>query len=616
VKWSFASKTSGARGKGRSASPLAAPKSFRMRSAFVVGAMTLASAGLVWRAIELQLIDQDFLQSQGNQRFTRVNAVAAHRGTITDRFGEPLAVSTPVDSIWANPSQLKAALEQVPALAKALKRDKNELLRRITSNLDREFLYLARHLQPADAARIRALGVPGVYTVREYRRYYPAGEVAGHIVGFTDIDDAGQEGLELGYDHWLAGEDGAKRVIQDNLGRIVQDIESIRPARPGRDLVLSIDLRIQYLAYRELKAAIRTHRARTGSVVVLDVQTGEVLAMVNQPAYNPNDRSQLKPAGFRNRAATDILEPGSAVKPFIVAAGLATGKYNAASIIDTSPGFYKVGVKIIEDKHNLGPIDIATVLAKSSNVGMTRIALSLEPERIHDVLTRLGFGQVTTSGFPGESAGVLSHYSHWRPIGIATLAYGYGWSVTPLQLAHAYATLGAGGISRPVSFRRVDAPVVGERVLDATQAQQLIQMLEAVVQRTGTGVRASIPGYRVAGKTGTAWKANAGGYSTDRYMAVFGGVAPATHPRLAAVVIIDEPSAGLFYAGDVAAPVYSAVVGGALRLLAVAPDAPIGAPIEEMPATTPFIPEPPPPPREAMPATAIATPAAIAELRR
>ena len=591
MKWPFGSKAARRSGRGKpegrnaGAAVRNTGRSFLIRSGVVASLMVVAAGALLWRAVELQLIDQVFLQKQGNQRFTRVNEIAAHRGTVTDRFGEPLAVSTPVDSVWINPAEIQPAMDRVPALAKALKRDRNELLRRISSNLDREFLYLARHMQPAEAARIKAMGIPGVYAVREYRRYYPAGEVAGHVIGFTDVDDAGQEGLELAYDHWLAGEDGAKRVIQDNLGRIVQDVESIRTARPGRDLVLSIDLRIQYLAYRELKAAIRDQRAKSGSVVVLDVTTGEVLAMVNQPAYNPNDRGQLKPGGYRNRAATDILEPGSSIKPFIVAAGLAAGKYSETSIIDTSPGFYKVGVKIIEDKHNLGPIDIATVLAKSSNVGMTRIALSLEPELIYTTLTRLGFGQVTTSGYPGESAGVLSHYSHWRPIGIATLAYGYGWSVTPLQLAHAYATLGAFGVVRPVSFRRVDAPVAGERALDERVARQLVHMLEAVVSGAGTGTRASIPGYRVSGKTGTAWKSNAGGYSTDRYMGVFGGVAPASNPRLAAVVVIDEPRAGLYYGGDVAAPVFAGVVGGALRLLAVAPDAPIGAPVEEMPGT-------------------------------
>lgn len=557
------------------------PKSFRARAAAVFGVLVLAACGLLWRAVDLQLMDHGFLARQGDARFSRVATIAAHRGTVTDRYGEPVAVSTPVDSVWANPKELALATDQLPRLAKSLKLDRNELARRVTSNLDREFLYLRRHMRPADAANIKALGIPGVYLVREYRRYYPSGEVVGHLLGFTSVDDTGQEGIELAFDHWLAGEDGAKRVIQDRYGRVVQDVESIRPVRPGRDLVLSIDLRIQYLAYRELKAAIREQRAKSGSVIVLDVDTGEVLAMVNQPAYNPNDRDQINARTYRNRAATDILEPGSSVKPFVIAAALASGKYSEQSIVDTSPGFIQVGAKAIEDKHDLGRINLATILAKSSNVGMTHVALSLEPEQLWTTLTRLGFGQVTTSGYPGESAGLLPHWSHWRPIGIATMSYGYGLSVTPLQLAHAYATIGGGGLARPVSFLRVDAAPVGDRVLDERVSRSLVHMLEGVIAPTGTGIRASIPGYRVAGKTGTAWKSSAGGYSTDRYMAVFGGVAPATQPRLAAVVIIDEPGAGKYYGGDVAAPVFARVVGGALRLMAVAPDAAIGAPDEE-----------------------------------
>jgi cell division protein FtsI (penicillin-binding protein 3) len=576
------------------------PREFRIRAAFVTAVLSVAAVGLGWRAVQLQLVDREFLRDQGNERFMRVTEIAANRGTISDRFGEPLAVSTPVDSIWVNPRELARSSEEIPRLARALKRDKTELARRITSNLDREFLYVARHLQPAEAARIKALGIPGVRTTREYRRYYPAGEVAGHVLGFTNVDDSGQEGLELAFDHWLAGEDGAKRVIQDNLGRTVQDVESIRTPRAGRDLALSVDLRIQYLAYRELKRAILEQRAKSGSAIVLDVTTGVVLAMVNQPTYNPNDRDQLKPGGYRNRAATDLLEPGSSIKPFVVAAALASGRYDEGSVIDTNPGFTKVGIKIIEDKHNYGAMNLARVLAKSSNVGMARVALSLEPEQIWTTLSTLGFGHVTASGYPGESAGLLAHFSHWRPIGIATMAYGYGLSVTPLQLAHAYATLGAFGVSRPVSFLKVDGPVAGERVLDERVGRQLVHMLETVVTPDGTGMRAAIPGYRVSGKTGTAWKASAGGYSTDRYQAVFGGVAPATNPRLAAVVIVDEPSAGLYYGGDVAAPVFSGIVGGALRLMAVAPDAPVTTPAEEMPETP--RPEAPPAPLRAEPA--------------
>jgi cell division protein FtsI (penicillin-binding protein 3) len=573
--------------KPRNSRAAPTPASFRWRAYLLMGLLACGAGGLVWRAVNLQLVDHTFLAKEGDARFSRVAEIAAHRGTITDRYGEPLAVSTPVDSIWVNPKELALATDQIPRLATALKLDRQELARHITSNLDREFLYLARGRQPSEAEQIKALGIPGVYLSREYRRYYPSGEVAGHILGFTNVDDAGQEGLELAFDHWLAGEDGAKRVIQDRYGRIVQDVESIRPARPGRDLVLSIDLRIQYLAYRELKSAIRDQRARAGSIVVIDVTTGEVLAMVNQPAYNPNDREQFLPAAYRNRAVTDIFEPGSSIKPFFVAAGIVSGKYDDRSIIDTSPGFYKVGATIFEDEHNLGPVNIATVLAKSSNVGMAHIALSLEPQLIYNTLTRFGFGQVSTSGYPGESAGLLSNYSQWRPIGIATMSHGYGISVTPLQLAHAYATVGTFGVSRPISFLRVDNPPAGQRVLDEHVSRELIGMLESVVVAEGaTGKRATIPGYRVSGKTGTAWKASAGGYSTDRFMAVFGGVAPATEPRLAAVVVIDEPSAGLHRGGDVSAPVFSAVVGGALRLLAVAPDRAVNAPDDFVPAPT------------------------------
>jgi len=564
-----------------------APGSFRWRAYLLLALLGACALGLLYRAVNLQLVDHGFLAREGDARFSRVLAIVAHRGTITDRYGEPLAVSTPVDSIWVNPSELALATDQIPRLAKALGQDRQELVRRVTSNLDREFLYLARHRQPAEAAQIKALGIPGVYSSREYRRYYPAGEVTGHLLGFTNVDDAGQEGLELAFDHWLAGENGAKRVIQDRYGRIVQNVESIRPARPGKDLVLSMDLRIQYLAYRELKAAIRDQRARAGSVVVIDVATGEILAMVNQPAYNPNDRDQIQAATYRNRAATDIFEPGSSIKPFFVAAGIASGKYDDKSIIDTSPGFFKVGAKIFEDEHNLGAIDIATVLAKSSNVGMAHIALTLPPQEIWNTLTHLGFGQVTTSGFPGESAGLLPNYAQWRPIGIVTMSHGYGLSVTPLQLAHAYATVGAFGMARPLSFLRVESPPEGTRALDEHVCRELVGMLESVVAAEGTGKLAAIPGYRVSGKTGTAWKATAGGYSTDRYMAVWGGIAPASAPRLAAVVVIDEPSAGLHMGGQVAAPVFSRVVGGALRLLAVAPDAPISTP-EELPASPAF----------------------------
>ncbi len=557
--------------------------SYRWRSAVILALVVCGALGLGARAVELQLIDHGFLAKQGDERSMRVVKIAAHRGAITDRSGEPLAVSTPVDSVWVNPQELNDNIDQLPKLAKALKQDQQTLARRITSNLDREFLYLERHMPPEQAAQVKLLGIPGVYLLREYRRYYPAGEVAGHVVGFTNLDDQGQEGLELAYDQLLNGEEGAKRVIQDLYGRQVENVESIRAPRPGRDLVTSIDLRIQYLAYRELKAAMQEYRAHAGSVIVIDVDTGEVLALVNQPSYNPNDREQLKAGLYRNRAATDIFEPGSSIKPFIMAAALSSGQYRPDSTVDTSPGFFMVGNTPVADEHDWGVIDLATVLAKSSNVGTAKVALSLKPEQIWSTLTGLGFGQVTGSGFPGESAGMLSNYSHWRPVGIATLSHGYGLSVTPLQLAHAYATIGAGGIKRPISFERLSglpagATVPGEQVLDPKVAHELVQLMEQVVEQGGTATRASLVGYRVSGKTGTAFKSIAGGYSTDRIMAVFAGLVPASHPKLATVVVIDEPSRDvrevgtLAQGGTVAAPVFANVMAGALRLLDVPPD--------------------------------------------
>ena len=562
-------------GGARASRPASAPRpvAFRMRLGFVFAALLLCGAGLVARAVQLQLVQHRFLAGEGAARFTRVAPIVAHRGMITDRDGEPLAISTPVDAVWVNPQELAGSTEQLPRLARAIHMDAHDLIRRISTNTDRNFLYLVRGLQPVDARKVRELEIPGVYLTREYRRYYPAGEVTGHIIGFTDVDDAGQEGTELAYDNWLSGEDGSKRVIQDSDGNKVEDVESIRAVRPGRDLQLSIDLRIQYLAYRELKAAIRDNRARSGSVVVIDVRTGEVLAMVDQPAFNPNDRSQLSPAAYRNRAATDLFEPGSSIKPFFVAAGLASGRFNANSIIDTSPGYMTVGTSVIHDEHDLGPIPLATVLAKSSNVGMAHLALALDKGQIWSTLNGFGFGQVTASGFPGESAGQLSNFSHWSSVLLTTMSHGYGLSVTPLQLAQAYATLGAFGLRRPVSMLRVDGPVAGERVLDGRVCKDLLGLLESVITLPGaTGGQAAIAGYHVAGKTGTAWKAEGGGYSQDRFVGTFAGVAPASSPRLAAVVVIDEPSAGKHRGGDVAAPVFSAVLGGALRLIGVPPD--------------------------------------------
>ena len=545
---------------------------FRRRMLFVAISFIGLGILLAGRAVNLQFVDQAFFARQGDARQMRVVQIAAHRGSITDRRGEPLAVSSPVDSVWINPRELRNTPAEIPRLAAAVGRDADWLMRAISAQPEREFLYLRRHLPPAEAQAVMQLGIRGVYLQREYRRFYPAGEVAGHVLGFTSIDDIGQEGLELAYDHWLGGEHGQKRVRRDRLGNAIEDVESIREPRPGRDLRTSLDLRIQYLAYRELKRAIQAHRAQSGSMVILDVRTGEVLAMVNQPSFNPNDRGQFSAERYRNRATNDIFEPGSSIKPFIVAAALSSGRFDRASVIDTGPGWFNVGAKTIEDKNNLGRIDLATLLIRSSNVGASKVALALEPDQLWGELRRFGFGEVSATGFPGESAGVLMEPDLWRPIGQATLAYGYGLSVTPLQLAHAYAILGGGGSALPVSLLAVDQPGPARRVIDQDAALAVLQMMEPVATEQGTAPKAAIPGYRVSGKTGTARKFTTGGYHADRYLSVFGGVAPASDPRLAAVVMIDEPSAGVFYGGEVAGPVFARVIGDALRILGIPPD--------------------------------------------
>ena len=546
---------------------------FTGRVSLVIAFFVLAAVSLVARAVHLQVFNKDFLNQQADSRHLRTEKISAHRGSIMDRNGDPLAISTPVDSVWANPKELAAAVERVPELARSLGLDPELLMRRITRSMDKEFLYLKRHLSPDQAHVVMALNLPGVNVMREYRRYYPAGEVAGHLVGFTSVDDDGQEGLELAFNHWLSGVSGAKRVLKDRLGRSVENVASIRPPRHGKDLRISIDLRLQYLSYRTLKAAIQQYKAESGSIVILDVVTGEVLAMVNQPTYNPNDRAQYSAERYRNRAITDIFEPGSSIKPLILAAALDSGRYRASSIVDTSPGYVVVGPKKIEDPRNLGRISLTTILSRSSNVGATKIAMSLEPDQLWGMMTRFGLGSLTASGFPGESAGLLTHYNDWRQISQATLGYGYGVSVTPLQLAQAYAAIGSGGVMRPVSLVRLDEAATGERIIDREIAMSIRSMMEEVVRPGGTGNNASIAGYRVAGKTGTAWKFAAGGYSEDKYFSIFAGLVPASDPRLAAVVVIDEPSGDLYYGSEVAAPVFADVMAESLRLLAIPPDA-------------------------------------------
>jgi cell division protein FtsI (penicillin-binding protein 3) len=545
----------------------------RWRSGLLLVGFALCGAALEGRILFLQLVDRDFLAEQANDRHLRTMEISAHRGSLTDRYGEPLAVSTPVDTIYANPKELKAALDRVGELAALLGQDDQWLARRITANPDREFVYLKRHVSPADAAQVLALGLPGVGTVREYRRYYPAGEVAAHVVGFTDVDDSGQEGLELAFDHWLKGEPGSKQVEQDRRGTIIRDVALLRPARPGRDLRTSIDLRLQYLAYRELKAAVAESRAKAGSAVVLDPHTGEVLAMVNQPSGNPNAREQYRPEIYRNLAVTDIFEPGSTFKPLVLAAALESGAYNPRSIIDSGGPLVLNERVITEEGADLGRVDLTTVLAKSSNVGAARVALNLESQEISAILKRFGVGRLTDSAFPGESPGKLDDPRHWSTIGQATLSYGYGVAVTTLQLARAYAAIAADGAVPPVSLLALDSPPPGTRAISEDTAADLTYMLEAVVSPAGTGERAGVRNFHVAGKTGTTHKVGVGGYDPDRHGAIFAGFAPATDPRLVVVVMIDEPRGTAQHGGEVAAPVFANIVSGALRVLAVPPDA-------------------------------------------
>ena len=464
------------------------------RLSLVIAFFALFGCALLARAVHLQVLNKDFLNQQADTRHLRNEKISAHRGSITDRNGEPLAISTPVDSVWANPQELASAVDRVPELARLLSLDPDQLMRRITRSMDKEFLYVKRHISPDLADQVLTMKLPGVNALREYRRYYPAGEVTGHLVGFTSIDDDGQEGMELAFNHWLSGESGSKRVLKDRLGRAVENVASIKPPHHGRDLRTSIDLRLQYLAYRTLKAAIQEHKAESGSVVILDIKSGEILAMVNQPSYNPNDRSQYLAERYRNRAITDIFEPGSSIKPLIMAAALESGRYRASSMIDTSPGYVVVGPKKIEDHDNLGRISLSTVLARSSNVGATKIAMSLESDQLWQTMTRFGLGSLTSSGFPGESAGLLTHYNDWRQISQATLGYGYGISVTPLQLTQAYAALGSDGLIRPVSLVALDKPNEGKRIVSSENALAIRRMMEEVVRPGGTGDEAGVAG--------------------------------------------------------------------------------------------------------------------------
>ena len=545
---------------------------YTKRRWLLLGLYLIGMSGLLWRAVDLQVLNKGFLQNHGDARSVRIVEIPAHRGMITDRNGDPLAISTPVSSIWVTPRDLILSGISLQPLARLLDMSESELMTMLKDRITREFVYLKRHVDPELSEKIMSLDIPGVALQREFRRYYPSGEVTSHVIGFTNVDDVGQEGLELAYDKWLNGKPGSKRVLKDRLGRVVENIESIEETDPGKTLQLSIDRRVQYLAYRELKSAVNINKALGGSLVMLDAKSGEVIAMVGQPSYNPNNRSGLKSQYYRNRAVTDVFEPGSTIKPFTIAAALESGLYKPDSSIDTHPGYFKVGEHTIRDARDYGVIDVSTVIKKSSNVGASKIALSLEPENIWDTFRNIGFGQTTGSGFPGESAGYMNSYSNWSEVELATAAFGYGISVTALQLAQAYLVLATGGELLPISFHKVTKPVEGKRIISSNIANQLLTMLESVVNKGGTGQQASVNGYRIAGKTGTVHKSEVGGYSENRYLSLFAGIAPVSDPRLVMVVIIDEPGGQYYYGGQVAAPIFSNVMSGALRLFNINPD--------------------------------------------
>ena len=554
------------------------PASSGVRWKFVAAGVIGVAAILLWEMVDLQLNHNAFLKDQGEARHLRIAKIPAHRGMLLDRNGEPLAASTPVSSVWMNPKEIADPRPEWSALETLLDLKPGTLDQLLEERGERRFVYLRRHVDPSTSDAVRALQIAGIHLQREYRRYYPMGAAAGHILGFTDVDDVGQEGLELAFDDVLTGKSGAKRVIKDRLGRVVESVERIRPASPGRDVVLSIDRRIQSLTYRALVQGVKRHRARAGSAVVLDVRTGEVLAIANQPSFNPNDRADWSSRRSRNRAVTDLLEPGSTIKPFTVAAALQAGVVRPDTTIDTRPGFLRVGGYTVWDIRNYGVIDVHKVIKKSSNVGAGKIALVLRPGDLWNMFHAVGFGTLTESRFPGEVPGTLTDFVGWRDVHRVTLSYGYGLAVTPLQLARAYAAFGNGGALPEISFLKTDGGPHATPAIPAPIATQIRRMLEAVVEPGGTGRRAGVDGYRIGGKTGTSRKSESGGYSEDRYHAIFAGLAPMSDPRLSAVVVIDEPGGEAYYGGVVAAPVFSDIVEGSLRVLGIAPDDPEALP--------------------------------------
>lgn len=555
--------------------PVAAPRmgaAWRLRLVWCLLALGLLL--VAGRLVQLHLFERDFLRYQGDVRTLRVESIQAQRGMITDRHGEPLAISSLVATLWANPRQLPDDSRQLQALATALGESPAVFMRRLQRFADREFMYLRRQVTPDVAEAVMSLRVPGVYVQDEFRRYYPAGEVAAHLVGFTNVDEQGQEGLELAWEHWLQAEPGRKRVLKDLKGRTVRNLAVLQPPRPGQTLTLSLDLRLQYVAYRELKAVVDQHQAESGSLILLDARTGEVLAMVNQPAVNPNNRSQLDVSRLRNRALVDQVEPGSIIKPLSVAVALQSGQFKADQLVDTAPGVIRLAGQTIRDFRNYGQLTPGGIIAHSSNVGVTRMILELPDDMLVNYYDALGFGRATGTGFPGEASGVLPGGFGISRITRATLSYGYGLSATLGQLAQAYMVLADHGRLHPLSLLKVNEPDT-RQVFDPAVVRDVLEMMEAVVQPGGTGTRAAIQGYRVAGKTGTVHKLGSEGYQSGNYIATFAGIAPVSDPRLVAVIMIDSPRGQEYFGGEVAAPVFSRVVGHALRIMNVPPDAPV-----------------------------------------
>lgn len=553
----------------------AAARDYRWRAYVVIGVLLMMFLAVVLRVLSLQVLDvgrgNEFLKNQGAMRMLRTAELPAYRGLITDRRGEPLAVSTPVISLWANP-KLLTGTPRLAELALALDLDPAELKERVERYADRQFMYLRRHLVPDKAREVLALNVPGVRAEREYQRFYPAGEVAAQLVGMTNVDGAGVAGLELAYDEWLRGHPGKKRYIKDLHGDAVRDIGVIEPVRPGRNLQLSIDLRLQYLQHRELNRAVAVTGAEAGVIVTLDSRTGEVLASASYPDFNPNNRSTVTMSQTRNRAMTDVFEPGSTMKPLTLVAALESGRYTPDTLIDTSPGRIRVGKKMLPDPSNYGEITLSRVVEKSSQVGISMLALDIGHDPIWDVFNRFGLGQSTGTGFPGESGGLLPQRARWRPIEQVTLAFGYGLTATPLQLARAYAVFANGGTLPELSLLYRDATEVrGTRVIDASIAADVRGVLHQVTGDKGTARKARIAGYEVGGKTGTVHKVGAGGYLDDQYVALFVGIAPIDDPRFVTVVVLDRPKGDSYGGGAAAAPVFARVAAETLRLLGVAP---------------------------------------------